>query len=101
MDLTEIYDGAADLIDERGWRQGGRMDLTGPVCITESIGQLAPERQAAYDFLAFKVLRLGARSNQVTSGERLVSWNDHPSRSKEHVIAALRKAAKQYHQENA
>lgn len=100
---------AADILDERGWFQGGFVGPGGCVCVGGAINIAAAEAagveidraaingsglpEKAWDARekAWSVLR---RSIRTASGDIGVgTWNDKPNRTKPEVQAALRRAA--------
>jgi hypothetical protein len=105
--ISQILDGAAEVIKTRGWHQGGFVpkgtpkELLGtcPVCViaainvacgldpTEPIGGEAGRAAAALaDYL-------GLDEDQQLTGELGDFWNDHPERTADEVIYALRACA--------
>lgn len=94
MDLDSLYDGAADLILQRGWRQGPRRN-DDSVCLVEALLVVAgPDStlvKPAFRQL-FAQLRLIKR-RRTTYGEALIRWNDHPETHMQNVVGELRRAA--------
>lgn len=113
MDAAEILNKAAEVIETRGWHQGGYMPYgddtsTCPVCVLAAINIAAghhpetdfeighptgdPARQAAEEFADHLGIGEQLQYYSVTEviGEQ---WNDHDASSAEQVIAELRATA--------
>jgi hypothetical protein len=84
---SEILNGAADLIESKGWRQGLACNSPlGLLCVGEALDEVAGD--GAY-------IDRRITSALLPYGSSVVEWNDTPGRTKEEVIQALRAAAKE------
>ncbi len=75
---------AASLIEQRGWCQG-TAERDGALCMLRAIGIAAPSVDILVAADKALVKLLNTRFGQV--------WNDVPGRTKEEVVAMLRRAA--------
>lgn len=106
--VPEVLARAADIIEERGWRQGWFVDPdTGCVCAVGAMhvavglppdasiytSENSPEWQLAD--AAWETFGRWLASKTGKPSESAGGWNDHPSRTQAEVVAALRAAAKQ------
>jgi hypothetical protein len=80
---------AADYIEEHGWCQG-RPYLGESACVIGAVNIVTNG-----DKRLFETDRLRHAMERVhkTLGGSAISWNDNPTRTKEEVVSALRKAA--------
>lgn len=84
MNTSEILNTAADLIEERGWRQGTAGAGEG-VCAISALAAAAPGPS--------KWLHAANVFADYLSVELVFVWNDAPERTATDVVAALRSAA--------
>jgi len=103
---SEVLNKAADIIEHQGWRQNkGMCPNLGPKCIMGGIGQAIEAPYNDFDELGVSysygvVEKSGAYQavlehigEENVGGPWLYVWNDHPARTAEDVIGALRAAA--------
>lgn len=89
MDIDkEVFNKAAAYIEEKGWVQGRGKTQDG-VCCAFAIGHFAGDHDMTKYFTHFKKVNNLAGEGNFGIGV----WNDRPERTKEEVLAALRKAA--------
>lgn len=86
MRTRDVLRNAAKLIEKHGWVQGCFGDKRLGYCAAGAINHVAPSGAAAG--LAKDKLRQLAPDGLITL------WNDAPGRTKDEVVAALRKAAR-------
>jgi hypothetical protein len=106
MNTSEVLNKAADLIEERGWVQGGVNGIDdpwglagGPVCLEGSIvAALGLKfRSALYDCPAYNAVAQHLDRKPMPADapfhDSLWAWNDAPARTASEVIEVLRAAA--------
>ncbi len=79
MNWRKAYLEAANLIEEKGWCQGALRTQGGAHCVLGALIEASP----SFDLKPLQAL----------IGDSVAIWNDKPERTKEEIIAALRKAA--------
>lgn len=92
MTPQDVLRQAADLIERTGWCQGdiyelGENGILG-YCAEGAIREVADKSGERFD-----IRDLLALAETGTDGDALYVWNDTPGRTKEEVIATLRRAA--------
>jgi hypothetical protein len=100
MKTSEVLDLAADLIEKRGWVQGGEQNADsvddpwgrrgGPVCMEGAIGVAAGVGTLSCDINACPAGKAVRAYLNAERYQRLYDYNDVPGRTKEEVIAVLR-----------
>lgn len=78
---------AADYINQYGWCQGTFKNEQGQVCIVGALGAVTQQYKSIhiYSQMRLKITKL------IGCGATI--WNDVPGRTKDEVVAMLRKAA--------
>lgn len=90
MTTSQILTAAADLIEEKGWTQGQDHDSLGRYCAWGAIFAIAKnDIRARMDAGCALYSKAVAESDYGT----LALWNDARERTKDEVVAALRKTA--------
>lgn len=83
---------ASRIIELRGWCQGQGVDREGRVCALQAIfisfGDHNETNYLKAKFALAKHLGLDTECNLIIAG-----WNDHPGRSQDEVVNALRETA--------
>lgn len=96
-ELADVYEKAAEYLEEYGWSQGKDQFITygeegGPRCIMgaiQSAGGYGQLRELAAEFFA-EVLELDYPINEYASpAVRPIRWNDEPGRTKDEVVNTL------------
>lgn len=85
-EVGKILLGTASYIEAHGWCQGS-YEKNGAVCIVGAICRVVPDN-SGYQLRADSVDRLETHLDSCAT-----DYNDAPGRTKEEVLAALRKAA--------
>lgn len=80
---------AIEVLEERGWHQGGYEGAKGKVCLIGAINVVLTGDATNDDDLADVPLAL----MRATGALRPSTWNDDPSRTYEDVVLALKRAA--------
>jgi hypothetical protein len=75
---------AANILEERGWIQGGFGNASRGYCMMGAIG----ETRADENWQLMAMIALNQKF-----GQPMEQWNDTPGRTKEEVIAMLRETA--------
>ncbi len=87
MNTSEVLDRAADLIEERGWHQGGAgWGGDGSLCVINACSQVDRRMGAWLDATDRVMDYLGINGG-------LAGWNDAPGRTQAEVVGVLRAAA--------
>lgn len=90
--VSDILEAAAAKLDATGWRQQSFGPQEGPNCAAGAILYCKAGtpylRDLALDYLATQV------------GHGVIGWNDTPGRTIGEVTEALRRAAKQWHEDH-
>jgi hypothetical protein len=105
IEIAEQLERAADLIEERGWRQGPRanpchlsLDRSEPICLIEAVSLAGRSSNSIHRSegctTLFTYLGLQATRSRVPA-ERLIFWNDDAKRTEGDVVDALRGCAKE------
>lgn len=84
--VSDVLDDAADYIEQHGWCQES-MDGTSR-CLSMAMSEVAPSDALWKSAFEAVERAVGIR------GVSLICWNDHPGRTKQEVLDALRAAAK-------
>lgn len=93
---SQMFEDAIEHINTHGWGQGEDVNETGAVCtrgalLQAELGQKCSQAGAA----AFWARHIEiAELMGIPAGIDVTVWNDHPDRTREHVIDALMSAAK-------
>lgn len=82
---------AADLIEEKGWIQGANWRPGLGYCVFGAINKVTQNDLAFSDAVGRVLTEIGRLNQPWTGG--IARWNDEPGRTKDEVLAALRKAA--------
>ena len=77
---------AADLIEKKGWIQGANWRPGRGFCVFGAIDRVAKNDGPAFNDAVKRVYSL-------IEGHGIAKWNDEPGRTKEEVLAMLRRAA--------
>ena len=86
-EVSECLRRAAEIIEERGWWQGiNGIGPKGQVCVLRAINVSAGDRPKTF---VKSIIRLETWLNRLG----IAKWNDHPDRTKDEVLKALREAA--------
>lgn len=92
MNVSEVLDRAADVLEEDGWCQYSMHDELGRYCALGAIKAVTPDPDAfaerGYATRALRDYLSPTRPFQISK------WNDNPDRTKEEVIDALQQAAR-------
>lgn len=83
MTICELRLKAAEIIEERGWWQGGFDGPNGECCMLEAL-------YAAENYVAFGSVTRAAQDMGFGGIDPIVSWNDAPGRTKAEVLDRLR-----------
>lgn len=93
-----VWSDAIKVIEERGWTQGDYgyygplvVDAGAPVCLVGAIAAATGEYVGDVEQGICKTIPSAYLALPHTSNTSLTIWNDHPSITKEDVIALLRK----------
>ena len=101
--LADTLDDAADYIENRGWIQGEVVDEHGHVCAVGAVELGANRHGDSDEWLPLRdhaLLHLGDGLGLPLAawgddpGDAVAIWNDHPERTQQEVLDALRAAAK-------
>lgn len=102
---SEVLNRAADLIEERGWNQGGddgawhpRPGSAGPLCIEGALNAILGIRNKwmcpAWRAVASHLMgRPDVQINPISGLPIVFAWNDRPERTQNEVIEVLRACA--------
>ncbi|KPI09907.1 hypothetical protein OV450_3398 [Actinobacteria bacterium OV450] len=85
----QILGEAIKVLERDGWHQGGLVAADGAVCAMGAINRAATG--SAHDYTMAGALAVCTL--QMSIGQQVPQWNDDPSRTKEDVILAMKKAA--------
>jgi hypothetical protein len=94
--LSKLYAAAADAIEQKGHAKYALITDTGAMCIMGAINYVATGDACDYDNRLFQGdynVRIIEPLEQFTGGRNPIGWNNAPERTKEEVVAMLRKAA--------
>lgn len=98
--LADRLEGAAALIEERGWRQGAYTDPSGRLCLMGAVvmacvGSVSQEAALVCRYQHGDALNhyMNAALDTVPTRVRAWEWNDAPGRTQGEVVALLRRAA--------
>lgn len=88
--IKDILNGAADVLDEKGWCQGRYQNDKGEYC---PAGAMIHYADSLLELEGVKGVDIAMRILHDEVNNYVTSWNDKPERTKEEVISALRSAA--------
>lgn len=86
-EVGQVLLDAADYIEKHGWCQGNYCDPLGRVCALGALNIVSCGIPNHTEGIAINA------AIRLMWNLRITQWNDHPERTKEEVIAALRKVA--------
>lgn len=103
LTVSEIFENAALVIERQGWTQGrealrGECDPKKPVCLhvaTTVVWNEAGQPGHGLDVAAL-VGNFRTAHDLLDAAGFTVEWNDHPDRTTEQVLAALRQLAAEH-----
>lgn len=96
--LSTILNDAADLLEREGWIQGALESREGRCAVGAIRAACGIDNNRDFDKQERKLIALSRRA--IWAARRglpfatITAWNDHPARTREEVITALRKAAR-------
>lgn len=92
----DVLSAAADVIDQRGWRQNTPTTFDLPLCAGEAIdfaaAKLAVDREIRNQAMDLLVERIQMPLTFGAPVGAIVHWNDQYGRTQEQVVATLRGA---------
>jgi hypothetical protein len=94
-DVAKVLNGAADLIEQRGWCTGTFQDASGRVSVAAAINQVVYAQPGSGRWRLYKAAYTALLAHVGLPSHALLStWNDRQSDA-EPVVAALRAAAQE------
>jgi hypothetical protein len=90
--LAEVYEEAAEYLEEYGWIKGDMGQHGGPRCLTgaiESVNGMGSNRELAFIVSALELGACFMPDCDGSCGSPVVAWNDDPGRTADEVINTL------------